>query len=156
MVFESREDAGQQLGRHLLRLRVTADLVLGLPRGRVMVAAEAARLLQRPLDALVVRKLGQPLHCEFAVGAMAEDGTTVLDATATDLDREDLDEVGREEQMRIANYHTKFHPRGQPVLRGKRVLLVDDGLATGATMEAALLAAKKQGAAHIAVTVPVA
>ena len=87
---------------------------------------------------------------------MAEDGTTVFDGTAVDVSRAELEKVEREEEARLAEYHTKFHPRGQPVLRGKRVLLVDDGLATGATMEAALLAAKKQGAAHIAVTVPVA
>ena len=79
MTFESREDAGRQLGQDLAARQVSADLVLGLPRGGVIVAAEVARVLQCPLDVLVVRKIGHPLFPEFAVGALGENGVVVLD-----------------------------------------------------------------------------
>jgi putative phosphoribosyl transferase len=79
MTFASRTEAGQQLGRYLAGQHVQPDLVLGLPRGGVIVAVEVADILKCPLDALVVRKVGHPGHREFAVGALAEDGTLVLD-----------------------------------------------------------------------------
>ena len=79
VMFASREDAGRQLGRHLKERGLQADLVLGLPRGGVVVAAEVAHTLNLPLDVLIVRKIGHPLHREFAVGALAENGVLVLD-----------------------------------------------------------------------------
>src|SRR5215470_15917413 len=79
MVFASREDAGRKLGGHLRAVGVQADLVLGLPRGGVVVAAEVAHALRLPLDVLIVRKIGHPWHREFAVGALAESGVVVLD-----------------------------------------------------------------------------
>jgi len=79
MSFASRQDAGQKLARHLLKEGVEADVVVGLPRGGVVVAAEVARVLQRPLEVLVVRKIGHPLHREFAVGALAEGDIVLLD-----------------------------------------------------------------------------
>jgi predicted phosphoribosyltransferase len=158
-MFASREDAGQKLGRHLKEQAVRADLVLGLPRGGVIVAAEAARALHLPLDVLIVRKIGHPSHREFAVGALAERGVAVLDEAligSNPLIRAQLDEIVEEEKERLRSYQAKFHPGGGPNLAGQIVLLVDDGLATGATTEAAVLSVRKQHARRIIVAAPVA
>jgi predicted phosphoribosyltransferase len=158
-MFASREDAGLRLGRYLHEQRVRADLVLGLPRGGVVVAAGVAHALHLPLDVLVVRKIGHPWHREFAVGALAENGVVVLDESAVGSNpivRAELEEVIREEKERLRSYESRFHPKGVPDLRGKTVLLVDDGLATGATTEAAVLSARKRNASIIVVAAPVA
>ena len=159
MRFASREDAGRQLGQHLQKQGAELDLVLGLPRGGVVVAAEVARLLNRPLDALIVRKIGHPWHREFAVGALAEPDVVVLDEGSVGKNpvvRFQLDEVIKEETERLHEYRSRFHTAMAPVLEGKTVLLVDDGLATGATAEAAVLSAKQQKARRIVVATPVA
>ena len=158
-MFVSREDAGRRLGRRLKEQGLHADLVLGLPRGGVVVAVEVARILGLPLDVLVVRKVGHPLHREFAVGALAENDVLVLDQGvigANPLIRAELDEVVEEENERLRSYEARFHRGQSRDLRGKTVLLVDDGLATGATTEAAVLSARKQGARRIIVASPVA
>jgi predicted phosphoribosyltransferase len=159
VMFASREDAGLRLGRCLQEQRVQADLVLGLPRGGVVVAAGVAHALHLPLDVLVVRKIGHPWHREFAVGALAENGVVVLDESAVGSNpmvRAELEEVIQEEKERLRSYQARFHPKGAPDLRGKAVLLVDDGLATGATTEAAVLSARKRNASTIVVAAPVA
>jgi len=159
MRFASRQEAGCRLGELLREQNVEADLVLGLPRGGVVVAAEVARLLERPLDVLVVRKIGHPWHREFAVGALAEPGVVIFDKASLSeipVARSQLDEVVAEETARLHAYGSQFHPAGAPVLDGKTVLLVDDGLATGATAEAAVLSAKRQRARRVIVAAPVA
>jgi putative phosphoribosyl transferase len=159
MTFASRQEAGQRLGHYLLARNLQLDLVLGLPRGGVIVAAEVAKALKRPLDVLVVRKIGHPLHREFAVGAMAEDGTVVLDEEVlrrTGVHPAGLEEVVAEERRRLAEYHAKFQRLNRPQLKGSRALIVDDGLATGATAEVAARAAKAQGADAVVVATPVA
>jgi putative phosphoribosyl transferase len=159
MVFTSREDAGRQLGRRLLEQNVGVDLVLGLPRGGVVVAAEVARAMRVPLDVLIVRKVGHPLHREFAVGALAEGDVLILDQSVIGPDpivRAELSDVIQEEKQRLRSYQSRFHKAEVPDLGGKTVLLVDDGLATGATTEAAVLSARKQGARQIIVSAPVA
>jgi predicted phosphoribosyltransferase len=159
MRFASREDAGRQLGQHLREQCLEVDLVLGLPRGGVLVAAEVARLLNRPLDALIVRKIGHPWHREFAVGALAEPDVVVLDEASVGknpLLRFQLDQVIAEETARLQAYSSRFHVATALVLEGKTVLLVDDGLATGATAEAAVLSARRQKARRIVVATPVA
>jgi len=159
MVFASREEAGRRLGHHLREEGVDVDVVAGLPRGGVVVAAEVARILQRPLDVLVVRKIGHPWHREFAVGALAENGVVVLDEKvigSSPLVRAELDEVIAEEAGRLEQYRLKFHHREKADFGGKTVALVDDGLATGATTEAAVLSARKQNARTIIVADPVA
>jgi predicted phosphoribosyltransferase len=158
-MFTSREEAGQKLGWHLKRLATQADLVLGLPRGGVVVAAEVAHILQLPLDVLIVRKVGHPLHREFAVGALAENDVFVLDEAVigrNEAVRSELREVLAEENDRLRDYQLKFHRTGIPELAGKGVILVDDGLATGATTEAAVLSARKQNARLVIVAAPVA
>lgn len=159
MVFTSREEAAERLGRRLKEDRVPADLVLGLPRGGVVVAAGVARVLQLPLDVLIVRKIGHPLHREFAVGALAEGDVVVLDEAvigSNPIVRVELERVIAEEKERLESYQNRFH-RIQPLnLAHKSVLLVDDGLATGATTEAAVRSARDQGARWITVAAPVA
>jgi len=159
MRFASRQDAGRQLGEHLRQQGVEVELVLGLPRGGVVVAAEVARRLQRPLDVLVVRKIGHPWHREFAVGALAEPDVVIFDrATLAEVPapRVQLDKVVAEEIARLREYCFHFHGSSSPVLQNKSVLLVDDGLATGATAEAAVLSAKRQGARRTTLAAPVA
>ncbi|MDE3068450.1 MAG: phosphoribosyltransferase [Verrucomicrobiota bacterium] len=159
MRYASRQEAGCRLAQFLRDRGIEADVVLGLPRGGVVVAAEVARALHRPLEALVVRKIGHPWHREFAVGALAEPDVVLL-AEATfagiPLPREELDRVIAEEKKRLREYRARFHRAKEPALAGKTVLLVDDGLATGATAEAAVLSAKKQGARRVIVAAPTA
>lgn len=157
-VFASREEAGRRLGRWLNDRAVEADVVLGLPRGGVIVAAEVAHALKRPLGVLVVRKIGHPLYREFALGALAEGGVVVLDEEVVGRDpliRAELEQVIDEEQQRLRTYQSRFQNAGTPGLDAKAVLLVDDGLATGATTEAAVRSAIKQGARRVTVTAPV-
>src|SRR5438552_17925694 len=129
LMFLSREDAGRKLAHALLEQQLQADLVLGLPRGGVVVAAEVARLLHLPLDVIIVRKIGHPRHREFAVGALAEGEVVVLDQKAIEgtrvVDRE-MEEVIAEEKERLQDYRLKFRGTTSPVLEGKRVILVDD------------------------------
>jgi putative phosphoribosyl transferase len=158
-MFASREDAGVRLGCCLLMQRIRADLVLGLPRGGVIVAAGVARALHLPLETLIVRKVGHPWNREFAVGALAEGGVVILDEEVIGTNavvRAELEEIIREEEERLRTYQARFHLRGAPNLNGKAVLLVDDGLATGATTEAAVLSARKRDASTVVVAAPVA
>jgi len=158
-MFASREDAGLALGRSLREQAVRADLVLGLPRGGVVVAAGVAQVLRLPLGAIVVRKIGHPWHREFAVGALAEGGVTLLDECAVGPNpqiRMELEAIIEEETARLRTYQARFHPPGAPCPAHKTVLLVDDGLATGATTEAAVLSVQKQKARTVVVASPVA
>src|SRR5262245_46450324 len=159
MKFASREQAGQLLGRHLKDEGVEVGLVLGLPRGGVVVAAEVARELARPLDVLIVRKIGHPWHREFAVGALAEPDIFVLDETVVGrnpLLRYEIKGIIKEETERLRAYRARFHRDGLPQVKGVSVMLVDDGLATGATTEAAARSLRKQEAGYMVVATPVA
>jgi putative phosphoribosyl transferase len=158
-MFASREDAGRRLGHYLLEHDIRPDFVLGLPRGGVVVAAEVASILQVPLDVVIVRKIGHPLHREFAVGALAEPDIVVLDESVigrNPLIRMQLKQVIDEEQERLQRYAQTFRRDGLPELSNKSVLLVDDGLATGATTEAAVEAVKRRDARRVIVAAPVA
>lgn len=159
MRFASREDAGRRLGRWLREQGVEGELVIGLPRGGVVVAAEVARILNLPLEVLVVRKIGHPLQREFAVGALAEAGIVLLDEEVigrNPIIRAELADVIEEEKKRLQSYQLRFHQAGPSRFADKAVLLVDDGLATGATTEAAALSARKQEARRVTVAAPVA
>lgn len=159
MTFATREEAGQKLGQALVKQAVPADLVLGLPRGGVVVAAAVARSLRLPLDVVIVRKIGHPWFREFAVGALAEGGVVQLDESSIARHpgvRADLEAVIAEEKDRLEAYQAKFRRATALARAGKTVLLVDDGLATGATMEVAVQTVRRQGAARIMVAVPVA
>jgi putative phosphoribosyl transferase len=160
-VFEDREDAGRSLALHLEQLGVTADVVLGLPRGGVPVAAEVAAELGLPLDVIVVRKLGIPSHPEVAMGSIGEGGVRIVDADIVRRAGVTRSELGAVEQ----HEREVFEHRAQ-ILRGGRrrldltrrtVLIVDDGIATGATASAACLVARGLGlgAERVVVAAPV-
>lgn len=159
MVFESRQEAGYKLGRRLQGLELEVDLVVGLPRGGVVVAAEVAEILKRPLEVLVVRKVGHPWHREFAVGALAEENVLILDKdsmAAVPLTTAELEAVIAEEKERLRRYCAKFRQTQFNHFAGGRVLLVDDGLATGATAEAAVCSARHKKAREVIMAAPVA
>ena len=156
--FADRTDAGVRLAAVVrARLRAPVDLVLGLPRGGVIVARAVADELGLPLDVIVVRKVGAPGAEEFAIGAIAEGGIRVLDtALAARFAPDAVDRVERAERdelrRRVAEY------RGERALdvAGRAVLVVDDGVATGSTALAACLAVRSLGAARVVVAAPVA
>ena len=121
------------------------------------MAAEVAERLDLPFDVLVVRKIGHPVSREFALGALAEDDVIILDPQATRYgDVEDVERVILEEQENLRIYQSLFGHPGKHSLASQDVLLVDDGIATGATTEAAVRSAFKQGARFVTVTAPVA
>jgi predicted phosphoribosyltransferase len=159
MYFASRQEAGERLGRFLRERGVTADLVLGLPRGGVIVAAGVARELKLPLDVLAVRKIGHPLQREFALGALAEPDAVFLNEESWrqfPVSRAELDKIIAQEKIHLREYRQRFHLHEIPVLEDKVLLLVDDGLATGATAEAAAISAHQQNARSIIIAAPVA
>lgn len=159
--FQNRLDAGRQLGEALGHLAGTPGLVvLGLVRGGVPVAHEVARRLAAPLEAFLVRKLGVPGHEELALGAIASGGCRVLNAevvAACRLSAEDIEAVAARE-LRTLERQEKLYRGNRPPrsLRGRAAVVIDDGLATGATMRVAVQALRSGGAARIVVGVPVA
>ena len=156
--FEDRRDAGRRLGRALQRRQVRDAIVLALPRGGVPVAFEVATLLDLPLDVIVVRKLGMPGHEEYAVGAIAPGGVSVLnpEVPAGTLSESQLAAVESRERRELERRERQYRgDRAAMPVGGHTVLLVDDGLATGSTMRAALEAARRQGARRVVVAIPV-
>ena len=159
--FQNRRQAGQRLAEALGSYAGQPDLcVLGLPRGGVPVAFEVARALDAPLDVLVVRKLGVPGHTELALGALGPGGQIVLNPDvvhALRLTREEIAVIARDEQEELERREAAYR-QGEPALdvQGKTVIVVDDGLATGATMRAALAVLQAEEPARLVVAVPVA
>ncbi|MBX7117552.1 MAG: phosphoribosyltransferase [Gemmatimonadaceae bacterium] len=161
MRFLDRGEAGQRLAERMTAFADREDvIVLGLPRGGVPVAAALAERLHLPLDAVIVRKLGLPGHEELAMGAIAEGGVEVTDERTLEsfgVPRETVARVAADERFELARRERAYRGTRPPVpLTGRTVLLVDDGLATGASMRAAVRAVRDQGAARIVVAVPVA
>lgn len=157
-MFRDRRDAGRRLADALQHLRGQNNIVLGLPRGGVVTAAEVARGLSAPLGVLFVRKIGHPDSPQLAIGAMAEDDDPVYDPKDTNgVDGEWLkleEEAGRE----VIDYRREVYYDNMltaPKLDNKTVILVDDGIATGLTIIAAIENVKKRGAAKVVVAVPV-
>src|SRR5687768_8466020 len=154
-----RVDAGRRLAAALATPGDTDQLVLGLARGGVIVAAEVARGLGAELDALVVRKLGAPQSEELAIGAVTASGGLYLNADAIrwlEVSPAYLEqEIARQQQ--VANQREKLYRRGRPApqIEGRHVVLIDDGMATGATMIAAARSVRRQGAAFVQVAVAV-
>lgn len=159
--FRDRRHAGQVLAERLAHYAGRDDvLVLGLPRGGVPVADEVARKLGAPLDVFVVRKLGVPGHEELAMGAIASGGVRVLNDYVVGelgIDEATISRVAAVESAELERRERSYRgDRGPVDLRGRTVLLVDDGLATGSTMRAAAQAARRAGAKEVVVAVPVA
>jgi putative phosphoribosyl transferase len=157
--FFDRQDAGRRLGAALSHLAGEHPVVLGLPRGGVVVAAEVAKVLGAPLDVIVVRKLGVPGHEELAMGALAEGGTMVLNddlVRRLGIGRSDLDAVRLREEAEMARRLAAFRgDRPALDLANRTVIVVDDGIATGSTARAALEDVRRRRAARVVLAVPV-
>lgn len=158
--FVDRRTAGRQLAVALEHLRGADVVVLGLPRGGIPVAYEVASALQAPLDVVVVRKLGLPGQPELAMGAVGEGGVVVLNDQVLELGRvgpQELERVRAREAAEVQQRARRFRgSSGREPLTGRTAVLVDDGIATGATARAACLVVRAQGAARLVVAVPVA
>jgi len=158
-IFTDRSDAGKRLAAALLGYAGRKDvIVLGLPRGGVAVAYEVARAIGAPMDLLLVRKLGVPGQEELAMGAIASGGIRVMNDRIVryhGITPEDIEGVAAREQRELERRERAYRGERPPTdLRGRTVILVDDGLATGATMRAAVRVAHALGAARIVVAVP--
>jgi putative phosphoribosyl transferase len=160
-IFRDRTEAGMELGRRVARLGLTGPvIVLGLPRGGVPVACEVAAALAAPVDVLVVRKLGAPFNPELAVGAIAFGGVTVYNEQLLEqlgLDSQALESIRARELEELERRERAYRgSKPPPDLAGKTVVVVDDGVATGATMHAAVLACRKLEPRRVLVAVPTA
>ena len=159
--FRDRREAGARLARALGMYAGRPDvIVLALPRGGVPVASEVAHALNAPLDVFLVRKLGVPSHRELAMGAIASGGVRVINTAIVDalgIPTEAIDAIAREEAAELARRECLYRgTRPAPDVRGKTIILVDDGLATGATMRAAVMALRRLGPTRIVAAVPTA
>jgi predicted phosphoribosyltransferase len=157
--FRDRREAGAQLGRRLQQFAKSDVVVLALPRGGVPVAYEVAGALGAPLDVFLVRKLGLPGHPELAMGAIASGGVQVLNEDVLEsiaVPQAAIDAVTRTEQLEL-DRRERTYRGGRPLvpIKGRMVILVDDGLATGSTMRAAVAAVRRLGPSRVVVAVPV-
>jgi putative phosphoribosyl transferase len=159
VTFTDRVDAGRQVAAAVSDLRQADTVVLGLPRGGVVVAAEVARALDAPLDVIIVRKLGVPIQPELAMGAIGEDGIRILAKEVVRRARvspEELAAVERRARAELERQAGIFRgDRPRVPLPGRTALLVDDGVATGATARAACEVARAHGATRVILAVPV-
>lgn len=161
MIYRDRQDAGRELARKLGQYRNRHDVVvLALPRGGVPVGYEVARELHAPLDVFVVRKLGTPGQPELAMGAIASGGVRVINrdvVEALGIPGAMIEQVAQIEGEELKRRERDYRGGRPPVeVRGKIVIVVDDGLATGSTMRAAAQALRQEGAAKTVIAVPVA
>lgn len=160
MHFKDRIDAGQRLAIALEHIDRSNLIILGLPRGGVPVANEVASHLHAPLDVLIVRKLGTPGQSELAFGAVGEGGVRVLNDDVVSMEGLDdlvINRVANEQNAEIERRHVIYRNGRSPLdLSGKTAVVVDDGLATGATARAACMVAKRLGASKVILAVPVA
>ena len=155
-LFEDRVHAGHLLATEVERLKLPDPVVIGLARGGVIVAAEVARRLGAPLDVLAVRKVGHPWQPEYALGAVTPGGDVVYIRSHDGLSDEELAQAVAEAKQKADELDRRLRPGRPPIeLAGRTALLVDDGLATGATMVAACRFARSRGARQVVVAVPV-
>ena len=157
--FADRLDAGKRLASALENFAGENAIVLAIPRGGVIVGYEIAKALNLPLDVIIPRKIGAPDNPELAIGAMTEDGTIILDGNLIAFMGvpEDYIKEESERQKREIERRLKFYRQNEPYpnLRDHDIIIVDDGIATGSTMKAALASVKNRGAKTVTVAVPV-
>jgi putative phosphoribosyl transferase len=158
-LFADRVDAGKRLAQ-ALKAHVGKDaVVLAIPRGGVVVGYEVAKALVLSLDVIIPRKIGAPNNPELAIGAMTEDGTILLDGRLVDYLSVSQEYIEEESEAQKAEIHRRLRLyRGNipyPSLKGREVILIDDGIATGSTMKAALASVRKRGAKSVIIAIPV-
>lgn len=159
MRYEDRKDAGRKLAESLRRYKQKDSVVLALPRGGVVLGAELATEFSMPLGVILVRKIGHPSHPEYAIGALIEGEEPVYNRSeVATAGSEWLSRAEDEARKLIARRHDLYYDEdvAPPLIKGRPVIIVDDGIATGLTMKAAVLAMKNQHVKHITVAVPVA
>jgi putative phosphoribosyl transferase len=159
VVFSDRVDAGKRLAAELKDFSAKNGVVLAIPRGGVVVGYEIAKALNLPLDIVIPRKIGAPENPELAIGAVAEDGTAILDnqlikylGVSQEYVNIEIEHQKQEIQRRLKLYRQDV---SYPNLKGLDVIVVDDGIATGSTMKATLASVKNRGANSITVAIPV-
>jgi putative phosphoribosyl transferase len=156
-IFADRHEAGFEVGKLLAaKYEGMNALVLGIPRGGVVIAYEVARILEGELSVVISKKLPHPLYEEFAIGAAAEDGSVYLTSAAKQLDEQSVSKIFRAQQKEIQSRVQRFR-RGRPLpsMDNRIVIIADDGIATGSTLVPALKLCKRKNAAKIIVAVPV-
>ncbi len=160
VVFRDRAEAGKRLAVALAVYRGKDVIVLGIPRGGVVVADEVARVLGAPLDVIVTRKIEAPGEPEYALGAVTQDGEVILDRQAAEslgASRRYLEDVVRRKRDEVDQRVKAFRGSAQyPELDGRTVIIVDDGIATGSSVEAAIMSVKRRKPKAVVVAVPVA
>lgn len=159
-MFQNRIEAGRLLGQRLRELDLVDPVVLGLPRGGVPVAAEVAEVLDAPLDVIVIRKLGVPTHPEYAMGAIGEGDVRFVDwqvVSDAGVSATELAQVIAHESRELGRRANRFRTaRSRIDISGRVVVIVDDGIATGSTVTAAIRVARDLGARRVIVAAPVA
>jgi len=159
-LFSDRKEAGEILAEKLEKLRLENPVVLAIPRGGVVVGYEVARKLKAPLDVIVPRKLGAPGNPELAIGAVAEDGTIILDSSLIDYLEVDEEYIKKEKERQVKEIKRRLNVyRGRfsrLEIERRDVVIVDDGIATGATIRAAIASVRKRKPASLTLAVPVA
>ena len=159
MVYHNRQDAGKRLGQSLLHYAHKDVVVLALPRGGVVLGIEVAEMLHAPLGVVLVRKIGHPMYEEYAVGAVVEGEPPLYEQDEVRaIDKQWLKSAEMAARKLLWERHNKYYDneRTQPEIKGKVVILVDDGIATGLTMQAAVQAVCHDNPARVVVAVPVA
>jgi predicted phosphoribosyltransferase len=162
MLFQDRSDAGRKLANALGKYKDRHPVILALPRGGVLVAAEIAKSLDAPLDLVLVRKIGVPNQPELAMGAVVDDAEPIVVQNEdvielADVTEQEFDEVCREELAEIDRQRAHYLAgRDRTEVKGQVTIIIDDGIATGATMWAAVMALRKQGPEELILAVPVA
>lgn len=158
-MFQDRTDAGERLGERLTEAEIDADIVLGIPRGALPVARPVADALNVPLDIVVASKIGAPNNSELAIGAVASDGSLWLNDDLVEQLEVSEDYIAGERDLEAEAAHQKaeqYREGGRlPELSGKRVVVVDDGVATGATAMACLRQVQEADATHVVLAIPV-
>jgi len=159
--YANRRTAGRELARAVASLAIDDPIVLALPRGGVPLGFEVAKQLEAPLDILLVRKIGAPGHEEFGIGALVDGASpqVVIDEKMAQLTGADQGYIETEIRRQLAEVERRRAAYGSGLIqspRGRSVIVVDDGIATGGTVKAALMALRKAGAARIILAVPVA